>query len=60
MLLTRQSAKTKAERGEKNFHKAVQVVKVAEHMQFWPFVSVCHLPNHSKRKVAAHKLKLGK
>ena len=31
MLLTRQSAKTKAERGEKNFHKAVQVVKVAEH-----------------------------
>ena len=28
--------------------------------QFWQFVSVCHLPNHGKRKVAAHKLKLDK
>ena len=26
----------------------------------WQFVSVCHLPNHGKRKVAAHKLKLGR
>ena len=25
----------------------------------WQFVSVCHLPNHGKRKVAAHQLKLG-
>ena len=27
---------------------------------FWQFVNTCHLPNHGKRKVAAHKLKLGK
>ena len=26
---------------------------------FWQFVSICQLPNHNKRKVAAHKLKLG-
>ena len=28
----------------------------------WQFVSICHLdlPNQGKRKVAAHKLKLGK
>ena len=30
--------------------------------QFWHFVSMtlCDLPNHGKRKVAAHKLRLGK
>ena len=28
--------------------------------QFWQFLSICHLPNHGKRKVAANKLKLGK
>ena len=28
--------------------------------QFWQFVGICHLPNDGKRKVAAHKLKLGK
>ena len=33
-------------------------IKVAE--QFWQFVNICHLPNHGKRRVAAHKLKLGK
>ena len=33
-------------------------VKVAE--QFSQFVSICHLPDHGKRKVAAQKLKLGK
>ena len=33
-------------------------LKVAEHS--WHFVSICHLPNHGKRKVAAHKLKLGR
>ena len=27
---------------------------------FWQFLSICHLPNHGKRKVAANKLKLGK
>ena len=25
--------------------------------QFWQFVGICHLPNHGKRKVTAHKLK---
>jgi len=34
-------------------------VEVAEH-SFGQFVSICRLPNHGKRKVAAHKLKLGK
>ena len=28
--------------------------------QFLQFVSICHLPNHVKRKVAVHKIKLGK
>ena len=28
--------------------------------QFLQFVSICHLPNHVKRKVAVHKKKLGK
>ena len=32
--------------------------KVAEHSL--GSLSVCHLPYHGKRKVAAHKLKLGK
>ena len=34
--------------------KANNSFKVAE--QFWQFVSICHLPNYGKRKVAAHKL----
>lgn len=29
-------------------------------LKFWQFVIMCHLPNHGKSKVAAHKLKLGK
>ena len=28
--------------------------------QFLQFVSICHLPNHVKRRVAVHKIKLGK
>ena len=34
-------------------------IKVAEH-SFGSFMSICPLPNHWKRKVGAHKLKLGK
>ena len=32
----------------------------SKYYKFWQFLSICHLPNCGKRKIAAHKLKLYK
>ena len=40
--------------GPSTVHENSTWLKVAEQ-----FVSACYLPNHGKRKVVAHKLKLG-
>ena len=40
--------------------KLAQLVRFKVAEQSFGSVSICYLPNHGKRKVAAHKLKLGK
>ena len=45
--------------GIRHFGHRIGEIKVAEH-SFGSFMSIYPLPNHGKRKVAAHKLKLGK
>ena len=45
--------------GPSTIHENPTWLKVAEHGFGSLHVSVCYLPNHGKRKVAAYKLKLG-